>query len=186
MLASFDPPSSAVVMQLLLCIACSFLFGVYFGKTIADSPRTICENSLLPESLDTYESQKMSIDSDFSNYGSAAFACNTQRAFETLTRLHMKRIKLDEHRVRGDANLAREGTISRKATAADAAENAFRDCMNVMMPELLNDWDEKSRTKQLNIRKQWDEQKEEKNTEGITFKEFELTAAEIENSISAN
>jgi len=181
-----DPPGSAsILIQLLLCIACSFLFGLYLGKTVATScPRTICESLPLPESLVTNAPQKMPM-VDRSNYGSTAFACNTQRAFETLTRLHMKRIELDEHRVRGDANLAREGTIARKATAADAAENAFRDCMNVMMPELLNDWDEKSRKKEINIKRRWDEKKEEE-IGGISFKDFEQTAAEMDTTISAD
>jgi len=185
MITSSDPPGSAVFMQLLLCIACSFLFGMYFGKTTEYCPRTICENSPQPDNLVTYDPQKMPLVSDLSNFGTAPFACNTQRAFETLTRLHTKRIKLDEHRLGGDANLAREGTIARKATAADAAENAFRDCMNVMMPELLNDWDEKSRKKEINIKRRWDEKKEEE-IGGISFKDFEQTAAEMDTTISAD
>ena len=179
--SSFDLPGSTISLQLLLCGACSFLLGMYFGKTIINCPITFCENLSTPENPVSSDPQ-MPIVSDLTNYGSQAFACNTQRAFETLTTLHTRRIKLDDHRVRGDANLAREGTFARKATAADAAENAFRDCMNVMMPELLNDWDEKSGKKQIQFRKPWDEKKEQK-IGGISFKDFEQTAAEMENAI---
>jgi len=102
------------------------------------------------------------------------YACNPLNAFEELTLLHKKAKNLVDHRRRGEANLARQGTVERKATAAIAAENVFRKCVGVMMPELLTEWEDKLKRGDLTARG-WNDLKE-KRIDGITFSTLEETA----------
>ena len=102
------------------------------------------------------------------------YSCNTLKAFEELTLLHERAKDLEEHRRRGEANLARKGTVERKATAALAAENSFRKCVGTMMPELLTEWENKVRKGDLSSRG-WNDAKEER-IGGITFSTLEETA----------
>ena len=102
------------------------------------------------------------------------YSCNAQRAFEELTSLHKRARDLGSRRNRGEANRSRQATISRKAAAAEAAENAFRKCTASMMPELLKLWDDKFRKGKLNFRS-WSEESEAK-IDGITFALLEETA----------
>ena len=102
------------------------------------------------------------------------YSCNAQKVFEELTSLHKQARDLESRRNRGEANLSRQGTISRKAAAARAAENAFRKCTGAMMPELLQLWDDKSRKGEMNYQS-WNDKKEAK-IDGITFALLEETA----------
>ena len=102
------------------------------------------------------------------------YSCNAQKAFEELTSLHKRARDLESRRNRGEANRSRQGTISRKAAAAEAAENAFRKCTAAMMPELLKLWDDKFRNGELHSQS-WNEASEAK-IDGITFALLEETA----------
>ena len=110
---------------------------------------------------------------------SKEFACNTHVAFDRLSELHSRRLKLEQHFQRGEANRARTATVERKALSARAAETAYRSCVSSMMPELLKFWDEK-KDHQL---KQWSEKKERATETGITYELLEQTADEVELSM---
>ncbi|CAL6325912.1 unnamed protein product [Bathycoccus prasinos] len=81
----------------------------------------------------------------------------------------------------GDANRARIQTIDRKASAAEAAELAFRSCIGVMMPELLELWDDKNKRNQMHS-KLWDDSKEEAIA-GVTFDVLKRTAEELDQTV---
>ena len=180
---TFTPQLSVVVFF----SACSFLIGLYLGTRIECYPKPTYE---LLESLDKDKTDKNSktslipavyaLTDDLTTLSSKEFACNTRLAFDHLSKLHARRINLDEHRKRGDANRARIGTIIRKATAADAAEGAFRGCLSMMMPELLELWDDKNREGKINM-KDWSSEKE-KNIDGITRETLEQTASALESA----
>ena len=108
------------------------------------------------------------------------YSCNAQKAFEELTSLHKRARDLESRRNRGEANRSRQGTISRKAAEAGAAENAFRKCTASMMPELLKLWDDKLRKGELNFQS-WSEESEAKS-DGITFELLEETADALDNN----
>lgn len=102
------------------------------------------------------------------------FSCNSAQAYEELTNLHKRAHSLTEHKKNGEANRARIATIERKAVAAQAAENAFRKCVNSMMPEVLQLWDDQFKHGQINF-KAWDDSSE-KAIDGITLQVLEETA----------
>lgn len=111
------------------------------------------------------------------------YSCNSAGAFEELTSLHKKARNLVEHNKNGDANKYREATIARKATAAAAAELAFRECVGTMMPDLLHSWDESLKKGKLNFHA-WNDVSEEA-VGGITFKLLEETADSIAATIDS-
>jgi len=160
-----------------------FTFGLYLGEKLASESCRKNSYSVLAPSVNQGRlpeiEEPLVLDKVFS-FSEKEFACNAQLAFEELSRLHAKRLNLDAHSKRGDANRDRTATITRKAVAADAAENAFRGCLNRMMPELLKFWDEKNSKGQL--KRHWDEEKE-RNIVGITFEVMEQSALELEDSI---
>lgn len=83
---------------------------------------------------------------------SSAFSCNTRVAYDELTILHARRVELEKHRARGEANRDRVAVISRKAGQAESAETAFRSCVGKMVPELLQLWEDDLRKNQLRVR----------------------------------
>ena len=178
---NFIPPATAV-----FTFACSFMIGLYLGTRIESYSRPT--NEILQSLTNSEKTSETSMTGDIFprsdelfTLSGARFACNSRLAFDHLSKLHARRIDLDEHRKRGDANLARIGTINRKATAADAAEDAFRNCLSMMMPELLELWDDKNRKGEINIIRQWDNNKE-KEIDGITFDVMQQTASQLENA----
>jgi len=170
---------------------CTFLIVAVFcfllGLFISDQARSC--SSYLPQAPELIGN---SLEEDYSltqkgdhfedplnDIVSDKFSCNARSAYEELTRLHFRRVNLDEHRKKGDANRARIATIQRKATAADAAEGAFRSCVNLVLPELLTEWDEKLAKKAITSRKTWDDRAEESH-HGITLDVLKETADAIE------
>lgn len=172
-----DLPASTV-----FAFTCSLLLGLYLGTKIESYSKPECKLESFEKSEKNSETSKIPeafpLKDDFTTLSSKEFSCNSRLAFEQLSKLHARRIELDEHRKRGDANRARIGTINRKAIAADAAESAFRGCLSAMMPELLEFWDDKNR-KGLISPRQWDND-EEKKINGITFEVLEQTASQLD------
>lgn len=174
----FIPQLPAVVV---FSFACSFLIGLYLGTRIESYSKPTCETlESLARTEQKPKTAPIPTTDDITTLSSKEFACNTRLAFDHLSKLHARRIDLDEHRKRGDANLARIGTINRKATAASAAEGAFRGCLSMMIPELLELWDDKKRKGGIKMR-QWDNEKE-KEIDGITFEVLEQTASKLESA----
>ena len=179
---NFIPQLSAFVV---FSFACSFLIGLYLGSKIEGCSEPTYEILESPEKTEKNSKPSLNPEAyprsdDLTTLSSKEFACNTRLAFNHLSKLHARRIDLAEHRKRGDANLARIGTINRKSTAAEAAEGAFRGCLSMMMPELLELWDDKNRKGEITAR-QWDNEKEKK-INGITFEVLEQTASKLESS----
>ncbi len=146
---------------------------------------SLCEDKNKPTPLllseeNPRESLFSSADEELFILSEKKFACNAQSAFEELSRLHRKRNKLHEHELRGDANRARSQTIDRKANAAEAAETAFRTCIGVMMPELLEFWDDKKKRNQIHSK--WDDSRENA-IDGVTFDTLEQTAEELDRTV---
>ena len=68
-------------------------------------------------------------------------------------------------------------SIERKASSARASETAFRSCMSMMMPELLDYWDNNHDSHKS---KNWNEGKEKHlGGEGISFQILEQTAENL-------
>ena len=164
----------------IFSIALSFILGLYVGKSVESCNEAPSSSYKILNSRETLVDPAPVADK-LSQLSSLKFACNTQIAFEHLSELHIKRISLEEHRQRGDANRARIATIERKAAAAAAAEGAYRSCLNGMMPELLEHWDEQNRKNQIS-KGQWGE-RDEVSIGGITFDDLQRSAAELENAL---
>jgi hypothetical protein len=81
-----------------------------------------------------------------------AFSCNSHAAYDELTKLYSRRVELEKHRARGEANRDRTAVILRKTGQAEAAEQAFRSCVGKMVPELLKVWDDDMRKNRLRVR----------------------------------
>ena len=105
---------------------------------------------------------------------SIAFSCNTRAAYDELTSLYARRVNLQEHRAKGEANRDRIAVISRKAGQAESSETAFRSCIGKMMPELLWLWDDDLRKNQLRIREKLSNKNYDRD--GINFAVLEETA----------
>ena len=154
-------------------------FGFETGRRIENKK---CFNpgveSTIPVLEDKFfESEQSSLDDALTTLSGREFACNSQLAFDQLSHLHAKRLKLDDHAKRGDANRDRIATIERKASSARASETAFRSCMSMMMPELLDYWDNNHDSHKS---KNWNEGKEKHlGGEGISFQILEQTAGEF-------
>lgn len=173
-------------LNLILCSAFSLLLGIFFShktKTCTQLARddglSSISQSFTQESTGSVQVSNSDLD-ELTAMASDKFSCNPRSAFERLTRLHKNRVKMDEHRKRGDANRDRIATITRKAIAADAEENSFRNCVKLVLPELLDHWDLKAAKGQLSVG--WDEDSENKNA-GITVAELEAAADELEGSL---
>jgi len=156
-----------------LFVLLGFILGYWFhderncsSLTIEMPPETISSANLMSEISDT--------NTQLQDLSANQFSCNSAQAFEELTNLHKLAHSLAEHRKKGEANNARRATIERKATSAQAAENAFRKCVNSMMPEVLQLWDDKFKHGQIRFNA-WDESKERAN-DGITLQVLEETA----------
>ena len=105
-----------------------------------------------------FESEQSSLNDILTTLSGREFACNSQLAFDQLSHLHAKRLKLDDHAKRGDANRDRIATIERKASSARASETAFPQLHGmIMMPELLDYWDNNHDSHKS---KNWNEGKE--------------------------
>ena len=161
-------------MQTFLIATSALVAGLYLGSRLAKSPCPSFQfETLHPLPSD---SKILSTTEDFS-YSTQEYACNARSAYDYLSKLHITRVKLNDHRERGEANRARMGTITRKANAAEASENSFRSCLKIMMPQLLQEWDEKNKGRVVKLA-EWDETKEEKFN-GISFHELEELADEM-------
>ena len=107
---------------------------------------------------------------------SKPFSCDARGAFDELTSLYKHRIDLQARHKRGEANRARTATITRKTQQAEAAEGAFRICVQKMVPELLGIWDDMLKKNQLDLRnsnKFYDK-------DGITMEVLKKTADMLE------
>ena len=105
------------------------------------------------------------------------YACNTLAAFEELTVLHARSLELDKWKVKGEANRARTATIERKAGNAHAAESAFRSCVQKLIPELLNEWENQSKQGKLKYY-----HTKHKMENGFDLDVLKKTAIEVEKS----
>ncbi|CAL6333917.1 unnamed protein product [Bathycoccus prasinos] len=172
-------------LNLILCSIFSFVLGAILGQELklcvnpgyegkwSTEPRRVVAESLQSDEEDKEQQ-------DLSTLVSAKFSCNPYSAFERLSRLHKNRVRLDKKRKKGEANRARTATIVRKAGVADAEESAFRNCLQLVLPEVLEEWDQKAANSQLSVG--WDEGSEKKIS-GITFTQLEESADELESSL---
>ena len=119
--------------------------------------------------------------SEFLGFSKFKFACNSQTAYEELTRLYLKRQQLEEHNSRGEANRDRKATILRKTQQARSAEGSFKLCVKSMLPELLTKWEDDLKKGLLRRNTQWSDRAEEE-IGGITLKTLEETTILLDKS----
>ena len=110
----------------------------------------------------------------FDSLASNSFSCNNRAAYDELTVLHARRVELEKHHARSEANRDRIAVIQRKAGQAESAERAFRSCVGKMVPELLKMWDEDLGKNQLRIREKLMNRKNEQD--GVSLAVLEETA----------
>lgn len=163
-----------------------FLLGLFVGdrappsKHLPQAPE-LTEN--FQEDLSLTQTGDHLAQDYLDNIVSNKFSCNARSAYEELTRLHFRRASLDEHSDKGEANRARLATIQRKANAAGAAEGAFRSCLQLVVPDLLTEWEENLAKKSLTRKSTWDE-KAEGSHHGITLDVLKNTADALDESLS--
>lgn len=177
-----DSPEYNRTCTYLLCL--SFVALGFIGGSLTNNSRQCSEqlhssrfmDQQGTEVLDIRSHQNFEVDmfDKLDSLTSIAFSCNSRAAYDELTSLYSRRVDLQEHRAKGEANRDRIAVISRKTGQAEAAETAFRSCVGKMMPELLRMWDDDLRKKQLKFRKR----KSNKNydEDGINFSVLEETA----------
>lgn len=173
------------LLNLILCSVFSFALGAILGHELKSCANPGYEGKwstepgkVIVESLQSDREDKEQ--QDLSSLVSAKFSCNPYSAFERLGRLHKNRVRLDKRREKGEANKARTATMVRKAGTADAEESSFRNCLKLVLPEVLEAWDQKAANSQLSTG--WDEDSE-KEISGITFTQLEKAADELESSL---
>lgn len=174
---------------LIVSVLC-FLLGLFVSDRAFSCLKQLPQVPELTESFPEEDSSLTQIDNQveqdyLDDIVSNKFSCNARSAYEELTRLHFRRVSLDEHRKKGEANRARTATIQRKATAIDAAEGAFRRCLQLVVPDLLTEWEEKLAKKLVTATRIWDEKAEEKH-HGITLDVLEETADALDQSVKDN
>jgi len=135
-------------------------------KHMSSEGRNSCRDPVLKDPM-FLQSQVDSDNLKVASLASKEFSCNSQFAFEELTRLHKRHQQLEAHLKKGEANRDRSAVILRKTGQARAAENAFRECMNSMMPELLSEWDALLESNKINFYA-WDDKNEAEHN-GITL-----------------
>ena len=163
---------------LILTVFCLFSFagGIWFGKqSQLSSKNTLPTETHKIAREDSKESTFL--DSSIYSFSGEKYACDTDRAYHQLTRLHQRNLDLATKKT-SQSNRARTETIIRKSGQAAAAESAFRLCLRDMMPELLAHWDH---DKDKNSLKQnsWDDSNEE-SIDGITKSVLIETAEALE------
>ena len=161
---------------LILIAFCLFSFagGTWFGKQSQLSSK----NTLLTEKHTAREGEDSTfLDGSIYSFSGEKFACDTDRAYHQLTRLHQRSLGLARKKS-GQSNRARTETIIRKSGQAASAEKAFRVCLSDMMPELLARWDYDKENNSLN-QNSWDNSKEE-GINGITKSVLIETAEDLE------
>ena len=174
-------PNNLHKLTLLVGVCSAFLVGYLLPRPckVQSSEFSLVNSSLEDDVSAPIASSKLEIAdiSKIASYGSERYSCNTEFASDELTRLHRNSEKLQTHASKGDANRARTATIARKAAQAASAEAAFRICVKGMVPELLNEWDNRLKN-HGSTSIIWDERSEIK-VGGITLDVLESTADEI-------
>lgn len=169
-------------VKLLIFFSGIGLGSLFKGYTVEYPSMKTCTNEIAKLEAESYIPSHQHLDrvqsNEFLDFSKSQFACNSQAAYEELTRLHFKRIQLETHNKRGDANRDRTSTILRKYQSASSAESSFRSCMNSMIPELLDKWDEDLKGGKVSLRK-WS-QSDEVKINGITLQTLEETANAID------
>lgn len=166
-----------------ILITLSILLG-HFGTKLFQNSCFIPENTnFVYEHANTEQKRQVSptvseVNSKFLGTSELQYSCNAQGALEKLTNLHDHSVRLSGRKQRGEANRVRQATISRKAVAAGSAEQAFRECVGIMMPETLKFWDESKSKGQLDSLS-WSDASEKKIS-GITMEVLENTADSLE------
>jgi hypothetical protein len=170
---SMDPVTKALFFS--ICIV-SFGIGFLFGERNSAFLDEVASCKYAPFE----RSEESALTADKLMVMSAhQFSCNTELAYEELTKLHQTSARLKEHVKRGEANRDRTQTIIRKSLGAQKSEQSYRSCLEKMMPELLVVWDDDLKSGKLRKGNKWDDTKEE-TIGGITFKTLEETADAIE------
>lgn len=171
--SGFGILSPGIYLSYSFFLLLGFIFGCWFNHErhsaafiVKTPPETISNVSLKRKISDT--------NTRLQKFSANKFSCNSVQAYEELTNLHKIAHSLTEHKRKGEANNARRATIARKAASAQSAEQAFRKCVNSMMPEVLQLWDDKFKRGQIDFNS-WDDSKERAN-DGITLQVLEETA----------
>ena len=169
---------------ILLClgfVSLGFIGGYYIKDSSQYSEQLYSSRFTDQEGanvLDVSSRRRLGVESEmydkFDSLGSNSFSCNNRAAYDELTVLHARRVELEKHRAKGEANLDRIAVIHRKAGQAESAERAFRSCVGKMVPELLKMWDEDLGKNQLRIREKLMNRKYEQD--GVSLAVLEETA----------
>ncbi len=167
-----DQPQYPNITAIFVMLICSILIGIYIGAELK-----MCDQLTLPKiknevKEDSNDSEVATQELLFSLAGQE-FACDPLRAYEELSRLRKKAtdLSLAENK---QANNARNAVVARKSAQAAAAQVAFRTCVDLMMPELLQKWDKDFKEHRVSFRG-WSE-KRETDMGGITKETLEETA----------
>jgi len=148
------------IQTVLLCA--SFVFLGFIGGYLANNSRQCSDREhsshfTLQQGVKDFDvslRRKLGVElfDKVDSLASNAFTCNNRAAYNELTTLYSRRVELERHRARGEANRDRIAVISRKAGEASSAEHAFRSCIAKMAPEVLQLWDDDLKKNRLKIR----------------------------------
>lgn len=193
-MGEFGEGMSVPQLKYFACITLGVVFGFIF-QNYAGS----CGNSLHPTAYSRseeyssrdiasatspdFEEESVRVYDTLDDLGSKEFSCNPRGAYEELTNLHYYRTKLEKHQKRGEANKARTATILRKVQQAEAAESAFRSCIQKTIPEVLKVWDGDLQKKSLRNAFLLYDKEQDKN--GIDLKVLQDTAVMLDSLESA-
>jgi len=146
--------SMALVLPYLVSLVAGFYLCYYLTNVGNGSIAQQCEKDSIENidshtlpAVEAHDARKTLTEvehEDLEEIISRPFACNARLGLEELSKLHQNRVKLGTRRSKGEANRDRTANIIRKAGKAEAAESAFRTCVQVLMPEVLKFWDERS------------------------------------------
>ena len=176
---STDKRRTQTILLCLSFVSLGFIGG-YHIKDLQQCSEQLCSSPFTAQQgvnvLDISSRRKLRVEmfDKFDSLASNAFSCNNRAAYDELTTLYARRIELEKHRARGEANRDRIAVISRKTGQAESAERAFRSCVAKMVPELLKMWDEDLTKNQLRIREKLINNKYDKD--GVSLADLEETA----------
>ena len=167
-------------VQFLFCIGVAFYSGHSLGKSRGDS----CAHDDVEKVVNrgnglSYTSAGKGTGSvnpdEIDELMKRPYGCNIRSVYEELSRLHQKRVRLQQEESKGQANRDRTAVIASKTARAEAAESSLRKCIEVMVPEVLSLWDEREKIGHMHVTK--------KSFSGIDMRVLEETAdmLDIEN-----
>lgn len=174
---------SAAILSLLL-----FYVGFFVGRKGKDLCELSAESEVFEMRSDIAKGKEANedifgsadnVESKALKLTSKEFSCNFVGALEELAKLHTRRVALEKHSNRGEANRVRIANMERKLGQARSAESAMRKCVKTTVPELLADWDERLK-KNPKYGSRWNAENSELLSYGLTIQELEKAAAALD------